>query len=113
MVSSGFGRGSASRWAVLLLLGQLSLGLRTTPGSPCETRCSPSKATTPEEIVCADHEYEDSEVGRKFEDCIECQLQSTYSDGTTGQSDMEWGLCTFLMGGNGVAGNLLTCFVVR
>ncbi|KAL2836574.1 hypothetical protein BJY01DRAFT_54815 [Aspergillus pseudoustus] len=92
MVLSGFIRGSASRWAVLLLLGQLSAGLRTTSGSPCENTCSPSNATTSEEIVCTDQEFGDTQVGRKFEDCIQCQLQSTFTNDATGESDVEWGL---------------------
>ncbi|KAL2870270.1 uncharacterized protein BJX67DRAFT_345061 [Aspergillus lucknowensis] len=93
MGSSVFGPGSALKWAVLvLLLGQTSLGLRTAPGSPCESRCSPSNETAPEEVVCLDREYSDTDVGRKFEDCIGCQLQSTFADDSSGQSDVEWGL---------------------
>ncbi|KAL3473430.1 hypothetical protein BJX99DRAFT_233712 [Aspergillus californicus] len=87
MVSSGFGL-----WTAILLLGQLSLGLRTTPGSPCENRCSPSNSTTGSEIVCLDHEYNSTDVGRKFKDCVDCQLQSPFADDISGQSDVEWGL---------------------
>ncbi|KAI9367154.1 hypothetical protein BJX61DRAFT_347599 [Aspergillus egyptiacus] len=92
MVFSGFHLRAMSGWAVLALFGQVSFGLRTTPGSPCQERCSPSNDTTPAEIVCLDQEYGDTEKGRKFEDCIGCELQSTFADDFSGQSDVEWGL---------------------
>ncbi|KAL4864604.1 hypothetical protein BDV12DRAFT_175919 [Aspergillus spectabilis] len=91
MVSSAFSLGF-SRCAVLFLFGQVALALRTTPGSPCESTCSPSNDTLPSEIVCLDTEYNTTDVGRKFEQCVGCQLQSTFSDDNTGQTDVEWGL---------------------
>lgn len=97
MVSSGFRLRSVSRWAALLLLAQLSSGLRTTPGSPCESSCSPSNDTLGSEIVCLDHEYSTTAKGRKFKDCVGCQLESTFFDDVSKQSDVEWGLCTFCL----------------
>ncbi|KAL4885588.1 hypothetical protein BJY04DRAFT_180034 [Aspergillus karnatakaensis] len=91
MVSSAFCLGSASKCAVLLLLLGQAFALRTTPGSPCENTCSPSNDTLPSEIVCLDAEYNSTDVGRKFQNCVECQLQSTFSD-DFGQTDVEWGL---------------------
>ncbi|KAL4984027.1 hypothetical protein BDW68DRAFT_190803 [Aspergillus falconensis] len=91
MGCSVFSRGSISRWTVFGLLG-LASALRTTPGSPCESACSPTNDTLPSEIVCLDSEYNSTEVGRKFEDCIACQLQSTFVDDASRQSDVEWGL---------------------
>ncbi|OJI98168.1 hypothetical protein ASPVEDRAFT_79829 [Aspergillus versicolor CBS 583.65] len=92
MVWSGFRLRSVSRWAALLLLAQLSSGLRTTPGSPCESSCSPSNDTLGSEIVCLDHEYSTTAKGRKFKDCVGCQLESTFFDDVSKQSDVEWGL---------------------
>ncbi|KAL4804304.1 hypothetical protein BDV18DRAFT_29511 [Aspergillus unguis] len=81
----------SAAWAVLLL-GQVVSGLRTTPGSPCESSCSPRNDTLPSEIVCADAEYANTEAGRTFKECISCQLQSDFEDDATRQSDVEWGL---------------------
>ncbi|KAL4929103.1 uncharacterized protein BDV17DRAFT_83375 [Aspergillus undulatus] len=86
--------GAVSRWAVLglLQLGQLASALRTTPGSPCESRCSPTNDTMSSEIVCLDREYSDTEVGKKFKDCVGCQLESSFVDDISRESDVEWGL---------------------
>ncbi|KAL4922489.1 hypothetical protein BDW62DRAFT_53797 [Aspergillus aurantiobrunneus] len=92
MMSSVFSLKSTSRWAVLVLFAQLACGLRTTPGSPCEGTCSPSNDTVPSEIVCLDREYSSTDVGRKFRDCVSCQLESTFVDESSRQSDVEWGL---------------------
>ncbi|KAL4770434.1 hypothetical protein BDW60DRAFT_218096 [Aspergillus nidulans var. acristatus] len=91
MGHSGFSKRTVSRWTVFGLL-RLASALRTTPGSPCESACSPANATLPSEIVCFDSEYNNTEVGRKFEGCIACQLQSTFVDDASKQSDVEWGL---------------------
>ncbi|RDW81397.1 uncharacterized protein DSM5745_04954 [Aspergillus mulundensis] len=82
---------SVSRWAVFGLIG-LASGLRTTPGSPCASTCSPTNDTLPSEVVCLDSEYNTTEAGRKFEGCIACQLQSTFVDDASRESDVEWGL---------------------
>ncbi|KAL4782463.1 hypothetical protein BJX76DRAFT_290349 [Aspergillus varians] len=92
MVSSAFSLGPASRWVVLVLLGQLAFSLRTTPGSPCASTCSPTNDTLPSEIVCLDSDYASTDAGRKFQGCVECQLQSTFVDDVSRQSDIEWGL---------------------
>lgn len=93
MLSSFFGMRSVAWWTLLVVLAQLVSGLRTTPGSPCENSCNPSNETLPSEIVCADIEYNNTEAGRVFEQCISCQLQSTFADDVARQSDVEWGLC--------------------
>lgn len=68
-------------------------GLRTTGGSPCASVCNKvSTNTTAAEIVCLDNQYDDSK-GKSFEDCISCQLQSSYVDRLSGETDVDWGLC--------------------
>ncbi|KAJ5681837.1 uncharacterized protein N7477_001777 [Penicillium maclennaniae] len=47
-------------------------GLRTTSGSP--------------------YSQYDQTKGRDFEDCIKCELESTYVDRLSGESDVNWGL---------------------
>ena len=71
-------------------------GLRTTSGSPCAEQCSKlggsSSNTTVSEIVCLDSQYNQTK-GRDFEDCIKCELESTYVDRLSGETDVNWGLC--------------------
>ncbi|KAL4796810.1 hypothetical protein BDV19DRAFT_378022 [Aspergillus venezuelensis] len=86
----------ASRWAsrglVLLQLGQLAAAFRTTPGSPCESSCSPTNDTLPSEVVCLDNDFSNTDTGRRFKECISCQLESTFTDDISHESDVEWGL---------------------
>lgn len=75
-------------------------GLRTTPGSPCADRCSKlgsSSNTTATEIACLDSQYNQAKGG-DFEDCVTCELTSTYVDASTGETDVNWGLCMSIAG---------------
>lgn len=78
------------------LLGHLTpavVGLRTTPGSPCANVCNQVSAnTTGSEIVCLDEQFSQTTKGSDFQNCVECQLESTYSDSSSGQADVDWGL---------------------
>lgn len=90
-----------SLWATaFVLLGQwtpLGVGLRTTPGSPCTDTCTQrSTNTTGADIVCLDRQFSDTSAGSNFQQCVECQLRSSFTDSATGQSDVEWGLCMYL-----------------
>ncbi|EAW10305.1 uncharacterized protein ACLA_047740 [Aspergillus clavatus NRRL 1] len=81
--------------AVLLFshLAPVVVGLRTAPGSPCASVCNKSSSnTTGSEIVCLDQQYRDTTKGYDFQECLECQLQSSYSDPHSGQTDLNWGL---------------------
>ncbi|KGO75667.1 hypothetical protein PITC_030190 [Penicillium italicum] len=66
--------------------------LITTPGSPCTDVCGQTANTTSSEIVCADQSYSQTSVGKSFEKCISCQLDSKFNDENTGESDVNWGL---------------------
>jgi hypothetical protein len=85
--------------AALLLLGHITpvvIGLKTTPGSPCANVCNKvSSNTTASEIVCLDEQFSQTTKGSDFQNCVECQLESTYGDSSSGQRDVEWGLCTY------------------
>ncbi|KKK20483.1 hypothetical protein AOCH_007598, partial [Aspergillus ochraceoroseus] len=87
---------SSLRWAAVLVLltqcSQVALGLRTASGSPCASLCSPSNDTAPSEIVCEDYQFRETAVGRKFQSCISCELNSTYVDSASDESDLEWAL---------------------
>ncbi|KAF9888789.1 hypothetical protein FE257_008365 [Aspergillus nanangensis] len=88
---------STTTWAAaFVLLTQLTpvgVGLRTTTGSPCTDVCTQkSTNTTGEDIVCLDREYSETDVGSNFQNCVECQLRSSFSDHASGQSDLHWGL---------------------
>ncbi|OQD64371.1 hypothetical protein PENPOL_c007G05143 [Penicillium polonicum] len=67
-------------------------GLKTTPGSPCTDVCGTTANTTSSEIACLDQSYNQSSVGKGFQKCISCQLDSKFNDATTGESDVNWGL---------------------
>ena len=90
----------------ILLLGALAFNLfasdvfalRTTPGSPCQNAChQASEDTTPEEIVCLDADYNSTVTGSNFQKCLECELQSTYWNPSSGETDVLWGLCMFCL----------------
>lgn len=68
--------------------------LRGNSGSPCASTCEePTSNTTVSDIVCRDTDYNSTEAGTTFVDCVECQLESTYVDRENGASDVQWGLC--------------------
>lgn len=81
--------------AALFLSNPLAVqGLRTTSGSPCAEKCSKlgsSSNTTASEIPCLDSQYNQTK-GQDFEDCVTCELQSTYVDRPSGETDVNWGL---------------------
>ena len=72
------------------------LGLRTTSGSPCADACGKTGTvsnTTSAEISCLDSDYSDTDTGSDFEKCIACQLGSKHRDSSSGETDVNWGLC--------------------
>jgi hypothetical protein len=72
-----------------------TFALRVTPGSPCTSVCQPNTTeTTPQQISCKDEQFNvTGSVGGIFQDCISCELQSDFSNPTTLESDVGWGLC--------------------
>ncbi|RAH82762.1 hypothetical protein BO86DRAFT_311118 [Aspergillus japonicus CBS 114.51] len=80
---------------LLLLLTSLASSagaLHATYGSPCYDVCTNPTNTTSSEMVCLDESYNTTETGRKFQECVSCELQSNYTDAETQISDFNWGL---------------------
>ncbi|KAI1171942.1 hypothetical protein F4777DRAFT_590873 [Nemania sp. FL0916] len=85
------------RFASLLgLLIPCSLALLVTPNSPCASFCLDSSdnisnpnsyTTTNKEITCRNSDYT-SQVGQKFEQCMSCLQDSTFSQGD--ETDQLW-----------------------
>lgn len=76
------------------LFAKTAFSLRVASGSPCWDTCSvPSTNTTGDDIVCRDELFSDTRAGRRFEDCVSCQLESTHFLKRYDETDVEWGLC--------------------
>ncbi|KAF7597248.1 hypothetical protein BBP40_008090 [Aspergillus hancockii] len=82
--------------AALFLLNQLTpvvVALRTAPGSPCASVCNKqSTNTTGSEIACLDSDFTATSKGSHFQQCVDCELRSSYSDSASGETDVDWGL---------------------
>lgn len=97
----GLWQSKMSALTLAVLLSNLSpavLGLRVTSGSSCTDSCNKWGAatnTTADEISCVDSAFNSTTKGQDFKDCITCELESTYEDNTTGETDVNWGLCMF------------------
>lgn len=94
-VRSRFSRSLTSFVAIAFLAGVFPtvLGLRTSPNSPCADVCGTStNTTTSSEIACLDSQYSQKK-GQAFEKCVSCLLESSYADRTSGNTDVNWGLC--------------------
>ncbi|KAI1367476.1 hypothetical protein F5Y08DRAFT_67771 [Xylaria arbuscula] len=88
-----------SRLACLLgLLIPYSVALQVTPNSPCSSFCIDSEGddvsdpnsstTTNKDITCYDSKYTSTPAGQKFQRCISCLQDSTFSQGE--ESDQLW-----------------------
>lgn len=83
---------------VLSLLAQHATGLQVTPNSPCASFCvdstgldfsDPNSSTTVnDDITCYDSKYSTSPAGQKFQSCMSCLQDSTFSQGS--ESDQQW-----------------------
>lgn len=95
-----------SRFLGLFTLSCLVLSasaLQVTPNSPCSSFCvdssdlnfaDPNSSNTKnKDIVCYDSEYQSSPAGSKFQQCLGCLQNSTYTQG--GESDQLWFLCRY------------------
>ena len=83
------------------------LGLEVAPDSNCSFFCMTqpnlnssdpnSSYTHTDDLVCNDWELSgpnSTEAGRKFLNCISCESLGSHYDPTTGESDIDWFLCT-------------------
>lgn len=88
-------------FSLIGLLIPYSVALQVTPNSPCATFCLDSEGgdvsdpnsstTTTEDTTCYDSEYKSTSAGRKFQTCMSCLQDSTFSQGT--ENDQAWFLC--------------------
>lgn len=91
--------------ATSLLLLRLSRAVEVTPNSPCSSLCDNSISndsdpgddansfTVGKNVVCNDYEYDgpnSTAPGRKFKDCLNCELNSTATDSKTNQNEAYW-----------------------
>ncbi|MCJ1375390.1 hypothetical protein MMC20_006625 [Loxospora ochrophaea] len=81
----------------LSLLLQLFLAvsaLQVLPNSNCSSVCSPQStpATTGDDILCYDGDFNTTAKGKAFQDCLSCELQSTEVDSATNQTNVGWAL---------------------
>ncbi|KAI3321775.1 hypothetical protein HD806DRAFT_536869 [Xylariaceae sp. AK1471] len=83
---------------ILGLLIPYSIALQVTPNSPCASFCidsdgddvsDPNSSTTMnKDITCYDSKYSSSPTGLKFQRCISCLQDSTFSQGS--ENDQLW-----------------------
>lgn len=80
--------------ALFTLLLQEVSAVRFTPFSPCADVCGGMiRNTTGSDVVCHDDQFDTTPEGRRFRDCVSCELQSTFYDVSHDESDVKWGLC--------------------
>ncbi|KAH9909632.1 hypothetical protein F4778DRAFT_7314 [Xylariomycetidae sp. FL2044] len=82
----------------LAVLARYTTALQVTPNSPCASFCVDSNGldvsdpnsstTTNDDITCYDSEYATSAAGQKFQQCMSCLQDSTFSQGS--ESDQLW-----------------------
>lgn len=87
--------------ALPILLTRLASALQVTPNSPCSSLCIDNASLDPSDpnssntynsdIVCSDDDYASSPVGVKWQNCMSCLQNSTFSQGT--ENDQMWFLC--------------------
>lgn len=72
--------------------------LQALTNSPCAAQCgNVLDNTSGQDIACHDSDYSGSSnlVATTFKSCVTCQLNSTYVDPQTKETDLQWGLCEF------------------
>jgi hypothetical protein len=95
---------ASPRSAAALLLAVFvaqGLGLQVAPDSPCAPLCideddlnkadPKSSNTLGKDITCDDSDYLTKPEGQKFQKCMTCLEDSTYSK--DGETDQQWFLC--------------------
>ncbi|KAI1266610.1 hypothetical protein F5Y18DRAFT_382030 [Xylariaceae sp. FL1019] len=84
-------------YTALALLFSSSSALKVTPNSPCVPLCVGTSAddndpnsygTENDDISCYDTDYATTPAGRRFESCMTCLQDSTFSQGT--ETDQQW-----------------------
>lgn len=86
---------------IAAIFGRHGSALQVTPNSPCASVCidsndldfsDPNSSNTlNRDITCYDKEYVTSSAGQKFNRCMSCLQDSSFSQGS--ESDQGWFLC--------------------
>ena len=74
----------------------LVTALHVIPGSNCTGVCSQhvdATNTTTSDVTCYDEDYNGTDVGRAFRDCVSCEMKSRTFDHQSTQTDLGWALC--------------------
>ncbi|EKD17891.1 uncharacterized protein L3040_004431 [Drepanopeziza brunnea f. sp. 'multigermtubi'] len=67
--------------------------LLASTSSPCASQCGNTlDSTSGSDIACSNAEFESTNAGTVFENCISCQVRSNYVDPVTKQSDLHWAI---------------------
>jgi hypothetical protein len=93
-------RGAALLLVILVLLRGIA-ALQVTPNSPCAALCIDDQSLDPSDpnssntknsdMVCTDEDYTKSQAGTKWQGCMSCLQNSTFSQGA--ENDQMWFLC--------------------
>lgn len=86
--------------------------LRTVVGSPCTSVCGTTTNTTSNEIVCVDSYYNTTQTGRNFKSCVSCLLDSPFQNTTSGETDVDWGLCMYFEISNNLEASVRLIFII-
>jgi len=86
--------------ALLLLCALLTApahAILVAPSSQCAVQCgNVLTSTSGSDLTCSDSAYASSVTGQTFENCLTCELNSTYVDPVTKLSDLQALLCMYL-----------------
>ncbi|KAL2068250.1 hypothetical protein VTL71DRAFT_16348 [Oculimacula yallundae] len=67
--------------------------LIASTSSPCAAQCGNSLSSTiGSDIVCTNADFNSTAAGSVYQNCVSCQIASTYVDPITRQSDLHWGI---------------------
>lgn len=78
-------------------LAPLTTALFITAGSPCAKYCGNSlQGTAADEVVCTSDQYDMTNTGVVYKECMQCQMTSEYSQGS--ETDVKSFLCELLLG---------------
>jgi hypothetical protein len=87
--------------AYIFALLQGTVALQVTPGSACAAVCldtgrtdisDPAASNTfTTDVICKDSDFSETDVGRKYRDCLRCLQHSAASN--HGETDQGWFIC--------------------
>lgn len=81
-----------ARLAASAALAGSAAAIMVTSGSSCDQSCgNVLDATTPSDIVCQNSEFgSSSAAGTVMENCLNCEISSTYYTTSPNETDQQW-----------------------